>query len=50
MKFRNQFIYFSKIETYLEKMNEKLEILMDNVKPYNNFWKKKEKNIDEINI
>ena len=31
-------------------MTEKLEILMDHVKPYKDFWTLKDNNIEEINI
>lgn len=50
MNYRNQIIFTGKIEIYLEKMTEKLEILLENIKPYKDFWSKKDNNIDEINI
>ncbi len=31
-------------------MTEKLEILMDHVKPYKDFWTLKDNNIEDINI
>jgi hypothetical protein len=50
MNYRNQIIYSKKFEIYLEKMTEKLEILMDHVKPYKDFWTLKDNNIEDINI
>jgi hypothetical protein len=50
MNYRNQIIYSTKFEIYLEKMTEKLEILMDHVKPYKDFWTLKDNNIEDINI